>query len=598
MKSNATPVNDQPSLLGKKWMMKDVNDKKLQLYAQRFNVPEILARLMVARDIEENHVEDYLNPTLKKLMGDPHKLLDMDKAVARFVQALDGDEKIAVFGDYDVDGATSSALLKRFLRDLGHECLIYIPDRIDEGYGPTPGAFDYLKSQGVKLVVTVDCGATSFEPLAYADSIGLDVVVLDHHTGEPKLPKAKAVVNPNRLDQESNPYNICAAVGVTFLFAACVLKALREKGAFQSKTAPDILNYLDLVATGTVCDVMQLRDLNRAFVHQGLKIMARRQNLGLKALCDHAGLDQAPHVYHLGFVIGPRINAGGRVGKADLGARLLSTQDPLEAANIAAELSQFNLERQEIEQGVLAQALDQAELQADEPFICVQGQGWHPGVIGIVAGRIKEKFHKPTAVIAFDDNGIGKASARSVTGVDLGSMIHCAKQKGLLVAGGGHAMAGGFTIEMQQLESFKDFMRQQIFQSNADLTPYASADAYLALEAGTVGFVKSLAQLEPYGQGNPQPRFILENVSVIKVDVVGQGHLRLVLKSFAGNGTLKAMAFRALETPLGHALMNRRADTYSFLGTFKLDTWMGSEQLTFFIDDGMSNNLEVSRKIA
>ena len=589
---------DKISLLGKRWVLKDTDPMQVQQYAQRFELPEIVARLIVARKIDSDQVPDFLNPTLRQLMGDPHELLDMDKAVARLLQALDRKEKIAIFGDYDVDGATSSALLKRFLRDLGHDALIYIPDRIDEGYGPTAGAFDFLKGKGVQCVITVDCGATSFEALDHAASIGLDVIVMDHHMGEPKLPKAAAVVNPNRLDQPENPYKICAAVGVCFLFAACVVKALRARGAFETQKAPDLLTYLDLVATGTVCDVMALRDLNRAFVAQGLKVMAGRNNLGLKALADHAAIDQAPTVYHLGFVIGPRINAGGRVGKSDLGARLLSTLDNLEAAKIAAELSQFNIERQEIEQVVLAHALEQAELQADKPFICVAGEGWHPGVIGIVAGRIKEKFHKPTAVVAFDDAGIGKASARSVSGIDLGTMIHHAKQKGLLVGGGGHAMAGGFTIEIEQMDPFISFMREHIQATGADLTPYALADAYLSLEAGTIGFVKSLNTLEPYGQGNPQPKFILEDVSVMKIDVVGQGHLRLVLKSFSGKGTLKAMAFRALDTPLGHALMNRRLDTFSFLGTFKVDSWMGNEQLTFFIDDGMTQGVKAERQIA
>lgn len=586
------------SLLGKRWVLRDIDPMQVQHYAQRFDVPEIIARLILARKIGPEQVADYLNPTLRQMMGDPHQLLDMDKAVSRLIQALESKEKIAIFGDYDVDGATSSALLKRFLRDLGHDSIIYIPDRIDEGYGPTAGAFDFLKSKGIQCVITVDCGATSFEALDHAASIGLDVIVMDHHMGEPKLPKAVAVVNPNRLDQGENPYKICAAVGVCFLYAACVVKAMRAKGSFENRKAPDLLAYLDLVATGTVCDVMPLRDLNRAFVAQGLKVMAGRHNLGLRALIDHAAIDQAPTVYHLGFVIGPRINAGGRVGKADLGARLLSTLDSLEAQKIAAELSQFNIERQEIEQVVLAQAMEQAELQADEAFICVSGQGWHPGVIGIVAGRIKEKFHKPTAVIAFDEAGIGKASARSVLGVDLGTMIHHAKQKGLLVGGGGHAMAGGFTIETDQLDSFIAFMRQHIVDCGADLTPYASADAYLSLEAGTIEFVKSLNALEPFGQGNSQPKFILEDLSVVKIDVVGNGHLRLLLKSFSGKGTLKAMAFRAVDTPMGHALMNRRLDTISVLGSFKVDSWMGNEQLTFFIDDAMSKNIESERKIA
>lgn len=460
------------SITGRAWMQRPAEYRIIQAIAQQHGLPEIVARVVAGRGIDLERSALFLNPTLRESLPDPSHFKDMDTACARVLEALQKGQKIAVFGDYDVDGATSSALLKRFFSTistvLAQELIIYIPDRIKEGYGPSAKALLSLRDQGVDLVITVDCGIVSFEPLKAAKEAGLDVIVIDHHQAEPRLPDAVAVVNPNRID-EGEGYGQLAAVGVSFLFVVGLNRLLRESGwyAAQNIDEPKLLDLLDLVALGTICDVVPLVGVNRALVAQGLKVMAGRKNMGIRALGDVAGVNEEPGTYHAGFLIGPRVNAGGRVGRAEVGALILSTNDEHEAKDLAHELHSYNAERQAIEHMVLEQAMAQVAARIGAggeapPVIIASGKGWHSGVIGIVAGRLKEFYQRPTVVIGIDDDGIGKGSGRSIYGVDLGAVITAARQTGILSAGGGHAMAAGLTVEEGRIGELEDFMHSRL----------------------------------------------------------------------------------------------------------------------------------------
>ncbi len=582
------------SVTGKRWIMRETCERTSMGLAQTHALDPLIAQLILNRGITDQTIDSYLVPSLKASLPDPFHLKDMDVCIHRLMTAItSGSEKIAIFGDYDVDGATSSALLKRYFRALGIDLTIYIPDREREGYGPNTKALSQLKQDGHSLVISVDCGTTAFEALAHAKSIGLDMIVIDHHIAEPNLPECVGIINPNRLDQVSSSAKDCAAVGVVFLTLVALQKTLRDSGFFSSRAEPDLLSFLDLVATGTVCDVVALKGLNRAYVKQGLKVMAKRQNPGLTALADISGLTSFPSAYHLGFLIGPRINAGGRVGQSHIGADLLSSDDPKACAQKATQLDIFNTERKEIEAQVLAEAQKQAEVHQDNPMIIVAGTGWHPGVIGIVAGRLKEQYHKPAFVISIDEQGIGKGSGRSVSGFDIGSMIQAARQKGILENGGGHAMAGGLTIHQDQLETFRHFcferLSKEIDKGTLDLTPALKLDATLTIGAATIEFLESMEQLAPYGQGNPTPKLRFDNVNILKADVVGENHVRCVLSDFEKTGSLKAIAFRALGTPLGDALLAKRTDFISLAGSLKLDEWNGRKTVQFMIDDAKTS---------
>lgn len=427
--SQASQLSDILSFSGQRWTLREADERLTAHFHRQHDLPEAVARVLAGRGVSAEEAESFLNPTLKALLPDPSHLKDMDIAAERLCAAVMSGECVAVFGDYDVDGATSSALLLRFLRALGTRCLSHIPDRMREGYGPNLPALLSLKAQGAAVVVTVDCGTVAFEPLESATQAGLDIIVVDHHLSEARLPKVLAVVNPNRLD-ETSPCRTLAAVGVTFLLCVAITRQLRAAGWFAARTEPNLLALLDLVALGTVCDVMPLTGLNRAFVSQGLKVLATRSNPGLAALADVAGVSDVPNAYTLGFLLGPRINAGGRVGKADLGTRLLSSEDGAAIPSIARELDVFNAERKAIETLVLEQAIAAAEASdTNAPVLVVRGEGWHQGVIGIVAGRLKERYRKPVAVVSFE-NGVGKASARSITGVDFGGAVASAKAQG------------------------------------------------------------------------------------------------------------------------------------------------------------------------
>ena len=544
------------SILGQPWRWRGTAADSCD---EGFRPDDLVDQLLMARGVAREELERHRRPTLRAFMPDPSLFRDMDKAAARLADAVEAREPVTVFGDYDVDGATSAALLVRLLRQLGGDPQAYIPDRLMEGYGPSGEALVRIAAGGARLIVTVDCGAQAFEALAMARAAGVDVVVVDHHKCASRLPDGFAIVNPNRLDEasEAAAHGHLAAVGVAFLLGAAVLRVLRGRGFFAGREEPKLIELLDLVALGTVADVAQLRGLNRAFVTQGLKVMAQRRNIGLAALADAARLSRAPTCADLGFALGPRINAGGRVGKSDLGVRLLTTEDATEAGSIAAELDRLNEERRAIEAAVCAAAEALCGAQANRAVALVAATGWHPGVIGIVAGRLKEKLHKPAIVVAIDDDGVGKGSGRSIAGVDLGAAILAAKDSGLLVAGGGHAMAAGLTIAAGGIDAVADFLEERlaadVARSRDDRA--LTLDAVLAPGGVCPHFCDALEAGGPYGAGWPAPRVAAGPVSVVKADVVGAGgHLRVIAAGTDGR-RVKAIAFRMADSPLGEALL-------------------------------------------
>ncbi|MCH7486823.1 MAG: single-stranded-DNA-specific exonuclease RecJ [Proteobacteria bacterium] len=575
------------SLSGKRWIARPSDERESMALAQRLGVPEIIGRVLSARGVGLQEADDFLSPTLKRLLPDPSVLKDMDVAADRLAGAVMSREQIAIFGDYDVDGATSAALLSRLLAAVGGRCRIYIPDRAREGYGPNQAALLGLKDEGVSLVVTVDCGIAAHAPLAAAADAGLDVIVVDHHAAEAELPRAAAVINPNRLD-ESGELGQLAAVGVSFLLAVAVNRALRRAGWYQDRPEPDLRQWLDLVALGTVCDVVPLRGVNRALVAQGLKVMAARANPGLRALADAASLAEAPGAYHLGFILGPRINAGGRVGTSDLGARLLSTEDEAEARDIALRLEELNTERREIESAVLERAMDQVERSDHQgPLILAAGEGWHGGVIGIVASRLKERFHRPAFVVSIDGE-TATGSGRSVGGVDLGQAVIAARQAGLLIKGGGHPMAAGFTAESRRLDDVHAFLEERIAASLGPgaLVPLLSMDGALKVAGASLDLVQTLDRMSPFGAGNPEPRFAVAGARIDYAKVVGkeQNHLRLTLLD-DGGGRLGAIAFRAMGSELGRALMHHDGAPFHVAGHVRANTWQGRTTAQMIVED-------------
>ncbi len=573
-----TVLGVECSVLGQRWRWRTTDERAAMAMAQRFGMSDILARILIGRGVTIDTVEDFLSPSLRTSMPDPMQLKDMDKAIARLVQAVEAGETIGVFGDYDVDGATSSALLHGYFSELNIPVEVYIPDRQKEGYGPNIEAFRSLQAKGCQLIVTVDCGAVAFDTLSAAKADGMDVIVLDHHIGAAELPEAVAVVNPNRLD-ESSPCTYLAAVGVTFMTLVALNTALREQQ--PERRLPDLLSYLDLVALGTVCDVVPLKGMNRALVAQGLKVMQQRKRLGMRVLADVARMEEAPGTYHLGFLMGPRINAGGRVGEADLGIRLLSATDESAARQYALRLDEHNAERKAIELMVQDKAMEQAERQDNRAFIMVAGEGWHQGVIGIVAGRLKERFNRPAAVLSID-GGEAKASARSVPGVDLGATIAAARAEGLLLAGGGHAMAAGFSVAAERIDELHAYMESRM---DGDIAEYLrtrayTVDACVAASGLTAALAHEMAKAAPYGMGNASPRLVIPDARVVKCDILKDVHIRLILE-----GGVKAMAFKAIGTPLGERLLNHRGRPVHLAGTLKTDVWQGREQVSFHIDD-------------
>lgn len=588
--AETTPFPDGVrSVTGRRWVMQPGDARTGLAISQRFDLPEIVGRIMAARGIGLQDAAGFLSPSLRRDLPDPFHLRDMDRAVTRIMAALAAEEKIAIFGDYDVDGATTTAMLVRFFRAIGGHVTHYIPDRIREGYGPNAAALLALQRQSVGLVITVDCGTTAFAPLAEARKAGLDVIVVDHHMSEPELPECTACINPNRLDDDS-PHGRLAAVGVGFLLLVALNRRLREAGHYGESAEPDLLSLLDLVALGTICDVMPLTGLNRTLVAQGLKVMARRRNRGLAALADVARVADAPGTYHAGFLLGPRINAGGRVGAADMGTRLLLSEDEAVAADLAQRLDHYNAERREIEQHCLEEAIAQVEADGMDPaLVYAHGTRWHPGVIGIVAGRLKERYGRPACVVAVDGNGVAKGSGRSIPGIDLGAAVIAARQSGLLNGGGGHAMAAGFTLMADDQGAFRAWLAERLAAQAGPgaMSPPLMLDGALHPAAASIDLARDLESLQPFGVGNPQPRFVLKAARVLKADIVGTDHVKCLLGSSDGTGPrLQAIAFRAAGQKLGDALF--RAATGPALhiaGSLRLDRWMGKERVQFHISD-------------
>ena len=548
----------------------------------------IVRQLLLSRGVAPQDIDRHLTPTLRNFLPDPSLFRDMDTAADRIAQAVLSGEKITIYGDYDVDGATSSALLIRLLRDLGVEAGYYIPDRLLEGYGPSGEALVKLGEEGSSLIVTVDCGAMAHEALGMAHDAGIDVIVVDHHKCSPDLPKTVALVNPNRLDEEDEAasHGHLAAVGVAFLLAIALVRTLRNRSYFENRKEPDLLALLDVVALGTVADVAALHGLNRAFVAQGLKVMAKRDNIGMAALIDASRLKRAPACSDLGFALGPRINAGGRVGESTLGVRLLTTRDPDEAREIAAQLSALNDERRAIEAAVQEAAEEQLAAQHNRAVHLVAGEGWHPGVIGIVAGRIKEKTGKPSLVIALDGQ-TGKGSGRSITGVDLGAAIIRARSEGMLVAGGGHAMAAGLTVDSDQIERFAGWLDSTLEGQVARATASREMALDLSVAPGglTPELVNSLEGAGPYGVGWPGPRIAVGPVRLVKCDIVGTDHVRLIAAGDDGK-SFKGIAFRAAESEMGQALLHASKGRKLWLaGRVKIDDWGSRPQAELHLED-------------
>lgn len=588
------------SILQKNWQAKICDERTVLAIMQKYSISEVLAKLLNIRKIPLNEIADFLDPKIKNILPNPFELGDMKIAVEHVLNAINSNKKITIFGDYDVDGATSSAILKRYFRALGIEVGIYIPDRILEGYGPNSEALLNLKKNGTDLVIMVDCGTVAFEPLQTAKKAGLEIIVIDHHLGVIDKPEAIAIINPNLINEEFSHKNLCAA-GVVFLFIVAINKTLRDNNFFVENSEPNLFALLDLVALGTVCDVMPLVGLNRAFVASGLKIMQQRKNLGLRIICDTAGLDVKPNSYSLGFVIGPRINAGGRVGTSNLGATILSSEDENQIFEIAQRLEVLNQERKDIEAQVLSEAIENLEnnkngFSKNDAVIFAVANDWHQGVIGIVASRLKELYGKPVAVLTIDEKkSRAKASCRSINGIDFGGEILKARLEGLLIEGGGHAMAGGFAVEINKIKDLHQFFCNNLQQKITKILQenLYEFDLELDLEQLNLDLIKELSNLEPFGTANSRPKFLLRNVYKIRTNFVGkkQEHLSCIFgaKSMVGfNNQIQAILFRVGTSNLAQNLIEcKTSQPINLIGTIDINSWMGVEKLQLQIEDAI-----------
>lgn len=561
-----------------------------QIMARDYRVNELVARIMAARGVEAEEAADYLNPTLRGLMPDPSTLTDMDAAAQALADFVQRRERIAIFGDYDVDGATSAALLARYLAHFQVPCEIYIPDRIFDGYGPNPGTIRDLVQNGAKLIVTVDCGSTSHEALEEAGKQGVPVIVLDHHQVGDVLPRCLALVNPNRQDDLSNLGYLCAA-GVVFLTLVALTRELRHRRHFEGQVkAPDLMHWLDLVALGTVCDVVPLTGLNRAFVMRGLETAQMQGNPGLVALSGAARQDGPAAAWHFGFLLGPRINAGGRIGDAALGARLLTTNDPVEADEIAGQLEVLNSERQAMEAAMVEQAIDQAEAEfvsgGGPPVIITESESWHPGVAGLIASRLKQRYNRPAFAIAFDDRGIGTGSGRSIAGVDLGGAVRQAVEEDILKKGGGHAMAAGLTVDRERIGTLRSFFEARLDETVRELQAnrMLKLDGALGARAATLELFDEIQRAGPFGSGNPQPCFAFPNQTISHADIVGENHVRFTLRSPDG-AELRGISFRTAFEPLGKTLLENRGERMHFAGTLDANFYRGTRRIQLRLSD-------------
>lgn len=579
--------NEELSLGGNIWKLANIDDRQEQIFCSQLGISSQMAKLLILRGISPQTATNFLNPKLSTLMPNPSILKDMDKAADRIAQSIINNEKIAIIGDYDVDGATSTSVMRLFLTYLGIKTAVHIPER-EEGYGPSTIAFDEFRDFGANLVITVDCGTTAFDILDKAGE-EFDIIVIDHHEAETRLPKVYAVVNPKRLDQIDDRPDLgyMAAVGVVFMTVVAINRLLREKGFYnEQKPEPNLMQWLDLVALGTVCDVVTLLGINRAYVTQGLKVLSTRQNLGLKTLIDNAGINEKPDAYHLGYVLGPRINACGRVGKAYVSSRLLCSTNPTEAQLLADELNSYNQERKDIECFVLEQSIEILEGTPQQyPMAFVYSKGWHQGVIGIVAGKLKERYNLPSFVMSIEEDEV-KGSARSIDGVDLGALIISAKEKGVITKGGGHIMAAGFSLTEEQIPAFKQFAREYIAKSlqNTKPTPIINIDFAINLTAANKSLCEDLEKLKPFGTGNPEPTILIRNVFFQKAFIIGSGHIRCDLISLTKE-RLSAIAFKIADTEIGKEILNQYNNSYDVVGNLRFNHWNNSTTLQFIITD-------------
>ncbi|MGZ5849356.1 MAG: single-stranded-DNA-specific exonuclease RecJ [Methyloceanibacter sp.] len=598
LRREPAPVEASPTFLGVEVSARDLRwIERLEPHrapmasaiAQAHGLPELLGRVLAARGAEIRSVRLFLDPSIRDLLPEPASLQDMQKAAERFARAIRDKESMAVFGDYDVDGAASVALIERFLRDHALGCATYIPERLTEGYGPTPAALAGLAGEGASLILTVDCGTAADAAVAAANAAGAEVIVIDHHQADEALPPAYAVLNPNRQDDLSGQ-GYLAAAGVVFLFLVATTRVLRRDGFYRDRREPDLLQLLDLVALATVCDVVPLKGVNRAFVAKGLKVLHLRHNTGLRALADIARVDSAPTCYTLGFILGPRINAGGRVGASGLGAKILATDDELEARNLAAKLDALNTERKGIEERMLEEAfaLADASLAADpvSPLILVGADGWHKGLVGLVAGHLAERFHRPTLVIAWEPDGQGTGSARSIASVDLGETVRNAVHAGLLIKGGGHAMAAGFKLERRMQDRLFNFMVECLAPrvAAASTNRTLALDGALSAGGANLELIELLEQAGPYGPGHPEPRFVFSGHRLSRVRLLKEAHIRCTLQASDG-ARLEACAFRVGDTPLAKLLLQSEGLPLHVAGHVRRASWNGRESIELIIAD-------------
>ena len=574
------------SVSGKNWLFKKFDSSDIIKFSENYSLTEIVAKLLSIRKKNIDNIDLFLNPKIKNLLPNPLHLKDMKSAIDRTYKSIINEELIGIFGDYDVDGASSTALLARYFMSIKQKIQIYIPDRQTEGYGPNIKGFKSLISLGAKIIFTVDCGTMSFEPIKLAQKLEADVIVLDHHQSDIKLPEACAIVNPNRYDDTSGLHYLCAA-GVCFIFLVGLNKKLRDENWFNNYNInePNLLNFLDLVSLGTVCDVVPLVGLNRAIVKQGLKIIKSRSNLGLKTLYDLCKIESYPTTFDLGFRLGPRINAGGRVGKASHGAELLISNDPQKTYQIAIALDKSNKERQSIEMMLSEQVNSEVKKYKDHPVLVISGNHWHEGIIGIVASRIKDKYNKPTILISLNKK-VGKGSARSVVGFDIGSEIIKAVQSNILKKGGGHKMAGGFVIKEENISIFRNSLIKKFEKSHANYSKGLNLylDSVIAPSALNEEFFEEINRLAPFGSGNSEPKFVIENIKVISSNTIKDNHIMSILSGKDGS-TFKGFAWNGINSPLEPFLNKKNKKRINIAGKVRLNEWHGKKKIEFMIED-------------
>ena len=575
------------SLTNKCWKLKNFDERETENISQNFGFSYLLAKLFNIRKINISDIDQYINPSLKDHMPDPYNLVDMEKACSRIYDSISNDEKIAIFGDYDVDGSTSTSIIINYFRSLGIEVEYHIPNRFTEGYGPNKDIFSKFKKNRVKVIITVDCGTMSYDEMEFAKNEGLDVIVLDHHQPEITLPEAYAIVNPNRLDDNSN-LNYLAAVGVTYLFLIAVNRKLRSMKWFENNnlTEPNLISFLDIIALGTVCDAVPLKGINRLLVIKGIEVMTKQLNVGLKSLIDKSAIKGRISTYDLGFKLGPRINAAGRLGHSSFGTELLTATDSINADRIANELDKFNQERRTIESYVLDSAEKQVtEEKLNKKLLIVSGENWHEGVIGIIASRLKDKYHKPCVVITFS-KGKAKGSGRSIKGIDLGNLVIAAKQAGIIDSGGGHSMAAGLSLNENQIENLSNFFESQLsnhlFEVMDEKMIYV--DSLISSSGINLEVYDEIEKLGPFGSDNVEPNFVVKNSILTSVNQIGENHLKCLIKTPEGK-FIEAMAFRSLSTSLGDQIQKNKGNSVSLLGKIKINEWGGRRTPQLHIED-------------